>query len=70
MMDPHALFEPPFTGLSDQGVVGVPWEQAEKFVQVIQPINANALVASRLLQEEVENAEHTWRPSGGRWHNT
>jgi type I restriction enzyme R subunit len=44
-MDPHALFEPPFTELSEQGVVGVLPEQAEKLVQVIQQINANALVA-------------------------
>jgi type I site-specific restriction endonuclease len=45
MMDPHALFEPPFTDLSDQGVMGVLPDQADKIVQVIQRINANVLVA-------------------------
>jgi hypothetical protein len=44
-MDLHALFEPPFTELSEQGVVGVLPEQAEKLVGVIRQINANALVA-------------------------
>ena len=44
-MDPHALFEPPFTDQSEQGVVGVVPEQAQKSVQVIQQINANAPVA-------------------------
>jgi type I restriction enzyme R subunit len=45
LMEPKALFEPPFTDLSEQGVVGVLPAQAEKIVQVIQRINANALVA-------------------------
>ncbi len=45
MMDPHALFEPPFTDQNEQGVIGVLPEQAAKIVQVIRQINANALVA-------------------------
>jgi type I restriction enzyme R subunit len=45
LMDPNALFEAPFTDLSQRGVMGVLPAQAEKIVQLIQRINANALVA-------------------------
>jgi len=45
LMEPQALFEPPFTDQSEQGVVGVLPAQAEAIVKVIERINANALVA-------------------------
>ena len=45
IMEPAALFEPPFTDQSAQGVVGVLPAQAAQLVQVIERINANALVA-------------------------
>jgi type I restriction enzyme R subunit len=44
LMEPKALFEPPFTDQSEQGVVGVLPAQAEAIVKVIE-VNANALVA-------------------------
>jgi type I restriction enzyme, R subunit len=43
LMDPHALFEPPFTDAHDQGVLGVLPHLAKDIVAVIRRVNANAL---------------------------
>ncbi len=43
-MNPAVLFEPPFTDLHDQGVVGVLAEYAEALVTSIERVNSNALV--------------------------
>jgi type I restriction enzyme R subunit len=45
IMDPHRLFDPPFTDQHDQGVIGVMGERAPVILQVIEKINANAMVA-------------------------
>ncbi|WLD14363.1 DEAD/DEAH box helicase family protein [Planctellipticum variicoloris] len=43
LMDPKALFEPPFTDFHDQGISGVLPHLAPQIVQVIRAINGNAL---------------------------
>ena len=45
MMDPAALFQPPFTDLHDQGIVSVLPLEAQAIVRIIRAINDNALVA-------------------------
>lgn len=45
MIEPKELFEPPFTDLHDQGVVGVLPDDAKRVVAVIETINSNAVVA-------------------------
>ena len=45
LMEPKELFEPPFTDMHDQGVIGVLPDAAQKVVDVIEKINANADVA-------------------------
>ncbi len=43
VMEPKALFDPPFTQLHDEGVLGVLPNQAQDIVAVIKQINANAV---------------------------
>ena len=45
LMEPKALFEPPFTDMHDNGVVGVLPDAAQRVVDLIEKINANADVA-------------------------
>ena len=45
VMEPSSLFEPPFTGMHDEGVIGVLPEYAEAIVATIKQINANAVAA-------------------------
>lgn len=45
LMEPKQLFEPPFTDMHDQGVVGVLGDDAGRVVAVIEGINGNAEVA-------------------------
>jgi type I restriction enzyme, R subunit len=43
LMDPKALFEPPFTDFHDQGIIGVLPQLAQDIVRTIRWINENAL---------------------------
>ncbi|HUQ69236.1 MAG TPA: DEAD/DEAH box helicase family protein [Planctomycetaceae bacterium] len=43
LMDPKALFEPPFTDFHDQGIIGVLPQLAQEIVRTIRRINENAL---------------------------
>ncbi len=43
LMDPKALFEPPFTDHHDQGIAGVLPQLAQDIVAIIRKVNANAL---------------------------
>ncbi len=45
MMEPAALFEPPFTDQHDEGVLGILPHRADAVLKVIETINANAMVA-------------------------
>ena len=45
VMEPSSLFEPPFTAMHDEGVIGVLPDYAEAVVATIEQINANALAA-------------------------
>jgi len=45
VMEPSSLFEPPFTDMHDEGVIGILPQYAEAIVATIQQINANALAA-------------------------
>jgi hypothetical protein len=45
MMEPSSLFEPPFTGMHDEGVIGVLPDYAAAIVATIEQVNANAIVA-------------------------
>ncbi len=42
VMETSSLFEPPFTGMHDEGVLGILPEYAEAIVATIEQINANA----------------------------
>lgn len=42
VMETSILFEPPFTEMHDEGVIGVLPEFAEAIVATIEQINANA----------------------------
>ena len=44
-MDPQSLFAPPFTDRHDQGIVGVMGDRSQVILQVIERVNANAMVA-------------------------
>ncbi len=45
VMEPSSLFEPPFTGMHDEGVIGILPDYAEAIVATIEQINANAVAA-------------------------
>ncbi len=45
MMEPSSLFEPPFTKMHDEGVIGVMPDYAAAIVATIEQVNANAIVA-------------------------
>ena len=45
MMEPSSLIEPPFTGMHDEGVIGVMPDHAAAIVATIEQINANAIAA-------------------------
>ena len=44
-MEPEELFDPPFTDMHDQGVIGILPQDARRVVDVIKMIKANADVA-------------------------
>ena len=43
--EPSSLFEPPFSDMHDEGVIGILPEYAEAIVATIEQINANAVAA-------------------------
>ena len=45
VMDPSSLFEPPFTGMQDEGVIGVLSDYAEALVATIKQMNSSAVAA-------------------------
>jgi len=45
MMEPNELFDPPFTDMHAQGVIGILRDDAQRVVDVLEGINRNAVVA-------------------------
>ena len=45
IMELSSLFEPPFSDMHDEGVIGILPEYAEAIVATIEQINANAVAA-------------------------
>jgi type I restriction enzyme, R subunit len=45
IIDPKALFSPPFTDMHDQGIAGILPQYAKEIVEIITKVNQNAYAA-------------------------